>query len=132
MDQMRNKMWKGLQKTGGYWGIFVTCYNLMFQLFTIFTKPRNDTYLRINIAYTVISVITLCLFTIAYCGKNKTRLILLAYVLAALRTGIRLFDIEESRYWMSRTEWYLLQTTTIFFITFYIMVFILYFSEIKG
>ena len=60
-----------------------------------FINPKSKIHMYVNIGYTVMTVTSMVLFTIAFKWKTS-KYMFPAYALVALRVAIRLFDAEDS------------------------------------
>ena len=94
MEKERKELQDNLLITGGKFAMFINASNLMFQIRT-FISPTSTRHLIVNTLYTINTIISCSLYWAGYRYK-KLHCILPAYAMPALRSALRMIDIEDS------------------------------------
>jgi hypothetical protein len=75
-------------------GIFLTCSNLIYSIGAHFT-PKNENHIKINIAYTCMSLTSIILFVASFKKKNHNYNFA-ALIIVTFRNITRFWDFENT------------------------------------
>jgi hypothetical protein len=82
---------------GAEYGILMNISNFGYQIIAV-QDPKSDLHFKINCIYSACTLISIALYIIGYCKNSKY--VITAFQIVALRNLARLFDFEQSRFFM--------------------------------
>jgi len=89
--------WSKRQSAVRNWNWIIIFSNLSFQIPVILSPPKEQSF-RVNLVYTAISFVNICLQVASYYVKDKAGPITFNLLIIGIRNAVRIIDFEETKF----------------------------------